>query len=147
MMKAVSSVNVASLDAEHEACVDALNLLRIQRTPLALQQLHACISAHFAHEEELLTEHEWGVGPGGNTQFSAMRTHVADHRRLLKAMQAESKRMARAGGGAVAGQRVGRGGQGAVSAEFIRTMMRDFEAHADQYDNHYADHLSSRGVQ
>jgi hemerythrin len=137
-MAGVASVNIASLDAEHEACVDALNLLRVERSSAALDNVHTCIATHFQHEEDLLTEHEWGVGAGGSSSFSAFRSHQQDHQRILKVVQAERARCAAAGR---------RGKRPFVSSAFVRALMLGFGEHADHYDNHYVDHLNSRGVQ
>eukprot|EP00746_Dinoflagellata_sp_MGD_P029085 gnl/MRDRNA2_/MRDRNA2_168825_c0_seq1.p1 gnl/MRDRNA2_/MRDRNA2_168825_c0~~gnl/MRDRNA2_/MRDRNA2_168825_c0_seq1.p1 ORF type:complete len:347 (-),score=73.82 gnl/MRDRNA2_/MRDRNA2_168825_c0_seq1:21-1061(-) len=128
LLKGVPSVKVASMDAEHDECVKALNVLTEQKTQDALRSVLNIVKAHFKHEEDLLDQNDWG----GNVSdpFSAKGSHFKDHNRILEKISNELK-VKRA----------------SVSTDFIKNVVQDFEEHAERYDSHYADHLEALGVQ
>lgn len=128
LLKGVPSVKVASMDAEHDECVKALNVLAEQRTLEALRSVLGIVKAHFRHEEELLDQSGWGGDV--SDPFSAKGSHFKDHNRILEKINNELKVK-----------------QASVSADFIKSIVQDFEEHADRYDGHYADHLAALGVQ
>lgn len=128
LLKGVPSVKVASMDAEHEECVKALNALVEQKSQDSLRSVQLLFKAHFKHEEELL--HKSGWGGDVSDPFSAKGSHIKDHNRILEKIDNELK-----------------ANRATLSASFIKSVMQDFEEHADRYDGHYADHLSALGVQ
>ena len=134
-------MKVASLDAEHDECVAALNRLRLTQSYRSLLLAAVTIEEHFDHEEALLREHNWGnsnsSGAGGGksrAQFSAFNSHVEDHERILSTIRRECLGM-RADG------------SDTVAPSFIQKIGREFSSHGEQFDNHYADHLAERGAQ
>lgn len=126
-LKGVPSVKVASMDAEHEDCVKALNVLAEQKTQDALQSVHNIFEAHFKHEEDLLNKSGWGGDL--SDAFSAKGNHFKDHTRILEKLRDELRVK-----------------KASVSLDLITSIMQDFEEHAVRYDNHYADHLAALGV-
>mmetsp|Transcript_12539 Transcript_12539/g.21028 ORF Transcript_12539/g.21028 Transcript_12539/m.21028 type:complete len:396 (+) Transcript_12539:185-1372(+) len=123
------SVMVDTLDAEHEACEQALDRLATMRDREALLRLLEVYEAHFAHEEELLDAHVYvGVAQEGGG-FSALagqrRSHYADHERMLAALRERLD------------------SDTAVPSAFVDMVLRDFETHARSYDMTYAEPLAA----
>jgi hemerythrin len=85
------SVGVDSMDDEHEACAAALKELFLRRTRAALQRVIQVLEQHFAHEEALMVQH--GFGGDGVSEFSALRSHIKDHQRILQIGRDELQRM------------------------------------------------------
>jgi len=121
------SVKVPSMDAEHEECASALRELVKARTNKALVDVLNHLSEHFAHEESLFDEYGFGVHV--NEQFSAKKTHIEDHKRILdKIRQQVSAKVDN------------------VSGTFIQDLLKDFHDHTSRYDTQYSDLLSSKGA-
>lgn len=128
------------MDAEHDACVDALAVLADRRDLPSVEAVLAAYRSHFAHEEALLDEHLYasvaapaGASPpapptGFSLAASARKSHFADHARMLAALEAMASSLRASGGRA--------------DTKLVNAALRDFEAHADKYDGAYADPLS-----
>mmetsp|Transcript_80621 Transcript_80621/g.152269 ORF Transcript_80621/g.152269 Transcript_80621/m.152269 type:complete len:338 (+) Transcript_80621:264-1277(+) len=120
------SVRVASMDAEHAECAQALRGLAAKPSAATLEAVQAALSEHFAHEEALFDEH--GFGEHTDMRFSAKRTHIEDHNRLLEKIRQQLR------------------SQGPVPATFVRGLLQDFHEHTSRYDVQYSDFLSSKCV-
>jgi hemerythrin len=120
------SVKVPSMDAEHADCAAALKELVTQRSKSALEAVQKELSEHFAHEEELFVQYGWGGAT--DQRFSARKSHIEDHQRILRLIQQELRSTS-------------------VSTAFIQTLLTDFHEHTSKYDVQYADLLSSKGAQ
>jgi hemerythrin len=95
-VEGLTAVKVKSLDEQHAECAIALNKLLLDRTPKALSVVYQCLKGHFQHEEQLLTEFSWG---GLLTDpFSALKSHIADHKRLLALLETRMGGMGAGGG-------------------------------------------------
>eukprot|EP00931_Biecheleriopsis_adriatica_P065851 TRINITY_DN40310_c0_g1_i1.p1 TRINITY_DN40310_c0_g1~~TRINITY_DN40310_c0_g1_i1.p1 ORF type:complete len:365 (-),score=72.99 TRINITY_DN40310_c0_g1_i1:102-1196(-) len=123
----VASVKVPSMDAEHEECANALRQLVDQMSKTALEAVLKCLSDHFAHEEELLKEFDFGAHV--NEKLSARKSHCDDHRRILDKVRRQLAATA-----------------DAVPAAFVQEVLQEFHEHTSRYDVQYADHLSERGA-
>lgn len=123
----VVSVKVAALDAEHEACAQALEALGQALSPAAARKVLAIYESHFVHEEALLDTHLY-QGCASESGFSAdagaRRSHYADHSRLVKGVARLLE-------------------VDAITPSMVDEVMRAFEDHADKYDGAYADRLSA----
>merc|ERR1719199_2394938 len=75
------SVKVPEMDAEHASCAEALRKLATDQSRVALQEVYKEIAAHFGHEEALFEE--CGFAANQDDQFSAKKTHIKEHRRIL----------------------------------------------------------------
>ena len=134
-MQSVSSVKVESLDKEHEDCVEAINRVLKDRSVESLAALLANYQVHFSHEEDLLDEHvyadELGAGKDDETGFSvplqARKSHFDDHKRMIQNIQRELRRSSQ--------------DNYVISDSFIKSIMTDFEGHAEIYDAAYVDPL------
>mmetsp|Transcript_14395 Transcript_14395/g.22996 ORF Transcript_14395/g.22996 Transcript_14395/m.22996 type:complete len:332 (+) Transcript_14395:172-1167(+) len=126
LLPGVRSVQVPSMDAEHEQCVARLNALAQTRNVEALQELRDCLAAHFAHEEQMFEE----FGFGGDGAFSASKSHAKEHARMLRRLQ---ERLDAPGG--------------LLDEAFVRSVMTDFVEHAEQYDDKYSAHMVAAGAQ
>lgn len=117
------------MDAEHGECAAALQQLAMQQSMPALQAVHFTLSAHFTHEEALMEKHGFGIH--ADERFSARKTHIEDHHRILRKIQQELRPAANA----------------RVAATFIKELLTDFHEHTSRYDVQYADLLCSKGAQ
>eukprot|EP00930_Biecheleria_cincta_P045313 TRINITY_DN31245_c0_g1_i1.p1 TRINITY_DN31245_c0_g1~~TRINITY_DN31245_c0_g1_i1.p1 ORF type:complete len:335 (-),score=54.46 TRINITY_DN31245_c0_g1_i1:385-1389(-) len=120
------SVRVPSMDAEHIECADALRRLAAELSMASLETTLATLSEHFAHEEALFDQH--GFGEHADVRFSAKRTHIEDHNRLLEKMRQQLR------------------SQGPVPSSFVRGLLQDFHEHTSRYDVQYSELLSSKCV-
>jgi hemerythrin len=78
----VPSIGIVSMDDEHERCARALEGLLDQLSVQALTVAIAEIQTHFQHEENVLIEYKFG---GSITDpFSALHSHIQDHKRILQ---------------------------------------------------------------
>mmetsp|Transcript_118619 Transcript_118619/g.186148 ORF Transcript_118619/g.186148 Transcript_118619/m.186148 type:complete len:364 (-) Transcript_118619:106-1197(-) len=123
------SVQVPSMDEEHEECADALRRLAAEQSVNALEAVIQCLSEHFAHEEALFEK--YGFGGSGDDRFSAKKSHTDDHRRICGNMQ----------------KMVSATKTGLVPAQFIKEVLQDFHEHTSRYDKMYAEFMSSKGAQ
>jgi len=121
------SVNVPSMDAEHEECASALRELAKARTNKALVDVLHHLSEHFAHEESLFDKYGFGVHV--NEQFSAKKTHIEDHNRILEKIKQQVNAKV-----------------DNVSGTFVQDLLKDFHDHTSRYDTQYSDLLSSKGA-
>ena len=134
----IVAVNVEVLDHEHSECALALTNLANTLTVETLKQVFHIYLKHFTHEEELLDQHLYhdilcndssskqnGFSADGNARDS----HFSDHARLLNDLKQEIVRLERVK-------------ESTTSKEFVNKVLRDFESHANQYDDAYADRLS-----
>lgn len=122
------SVEVPSMDAEHEECAAAFRELVRDRSDAALQRARDCLSEHFDHEEALFDQ--YGFGEHVNANLSAKKTHIEDHKRILAKIRVQLQR--------------GQGGR--VPAGFIRELLTDFHEHTSLYDVQYSKVLSAKGA-
>lgn len=122
------SVKVPSMDAEHEDCAEALQMLATMLVSPALEAVLSVLKSHFQHEEALFEEHGWGNN--SDERFSAKRTHVEDHKRILQKIR----------------RQLGTGA-GEVPAAFVKELLQDFHEHTSRYDVQYAEELNSKGAQ
>lgn len=123
----VASVKVESMDSEHEECATALRRLANELSSSALEAVLKSLTDHFAHEEALFEEFDFGAHE--NEKLSARRSHILDHQRLLVKVQ---KELSAAGAH--------------ISASFVEELFKEFHDHTSRYDIQYADFLSSRGA-
>jgi len=129
----IKSVRVTDLDREHERCAAALRILAQTRSRAALSSVFAEYQAHFAHEEALLDQ--WLYAQQSCTKATVVafdasagqrRSHFADHKRLIADLSAQlSERDAEE-----------------LPAAFVDKVLRDFETHANTYDDTYAEPLA-----
>lgn len=84
-------MGINSMDDEHERCDEALKNLCEKRTLTALVRVIAELENHFAHEEGLMVKHGFGGSP--TDSFSALNSHIQDHKRILDLARTEVKRM------------------------------------------------------
>lgn len=129
---AIKSVKVKELDAEHDQCAAALAAMVQRKDYQSLLAVIRAYETHFKHEEQLLDKHLYaGVAIGGNgfnADAGARRSHFTDHTRLLAELY-EAKCASKRGV--------------PLSKKFLERTLRNFEAHANQYDNAYAARLSA----
>lgn len=121
------SVKVPSMDAEHSECADAMRRLAEERSLGSLKAVFDCLSSHFAHEEALFEE--FAFGGTGDSHFSAKKSHIDDHTRILDNLQ-----------------KLQLSQQQLVPVSFVRELLRDFHEHTSRYDLLYAETLSSKGA-
>lgn len=121
------------MDEEHERCVAAMNAMAAERSEASLRTVLKVFSEHFAHEEMLLNEHLYKDLPedgGFSADRNVRQTHYQDHERMLGVLRKQLRSMANAGGD--------------MRPEFVASVMKDFEKHADLYDGGYADRLAAQ---
>lgn len=89
-LKKVATVGHDTMDAQHDACVNALVELAKQLTVKELQRVQQEMKAHFDEEEALLRKCGFGGANSGATadagkenDFSAFGSHAKDHARIL----------------------------------------------------------------
>jgi len=116
------------MDAEHEGCVQVLNKLVQERSTVALCAVRDELAEHFSHEEHLMSKHGWGGDT--NDHFSARKTHIEDHKRILASIECELRMRSPS-----------------INTQFIQTLIKDFQEHGERYDSRYADFLSQREEQ
>lgn len=124
------SVNVPSMDAEHARCADALRKLAMDHSRVALEDVFKEIAAHFGHEEALLEQ--YGFAANQDEKFSAKKTHIKEHHRLLAKIQGQLQQPSC---------------RTAVPSVFVTDLLEDFHNHTTKYDMQYSDHLSSQAAQ
>lgn len=124
------SVNVPSMDAEHASCADALRKLAMEQSRVALEDVFKEIAAHFGHEEVLFEE--YGFAANQDEKFSAKKSHIKEHRRILANIQGQLQQPSC---------------RTAVPFRFIADLLEDFHSHTTRYDMQYSELLSSQGAQ
>merc|ERR1719238_1515420 len=83
-MQPLATVQMPSLDAEHEACVSAVNKLVESSSVEDLRAVHTCFSSHFEHEEELMQQAGFG---GGDPRFCARVSHAKHHTHIIATIE------------------------------------------------------------
>lgn len=87
------SVGIDSMDEEHESCSVAINhLLRVlpKATPVILRKVVDELESHFEHEELLMKKYS---KQSQTSSFSALASHINDHRRILDIGREELNRV------------------------------------------------------
>lgn len=129
---AIKSVKVKELDAEHDQCAAALAVMVQRKDYQSLMAVIRAYETHFKHEEQLLDKHLYTSasirGDGFNADAGARRSHFTDHTRLLAELY-EAKCASKRGV--------------PLSKKFLERTLRNFEAHANRYDNAYAARLAA----
>lgn len=123
-MQSLATVQMPSLDAEHEECVKAVNALVKSSSIEDLKTVHACFNQHFSHEEDLMQQAGFG---GGDPRFCARTSHAKDHARIISYIE-ECINSASS--------------SGVVPVLAIRQVMSELADHAEKYDDHYVECLS-----
>eukprot|EP00928_Gymnodinium_smaydae_P028685 TRINITY_DN2181_c0_g2_i1.p1 TRINITY_DN2181_c0_g2~~TRINITY_DN2181_c0_g2_i1.p1 ORF type:complete len:366 (+),score=44.40 TRINITY_DN2181_c0_g2_i1:226-1323(+) len=129
----IVSVKVPSMDDEHGECAEALSNLARQRTRLALQAALDTIQDHFIHEESLFKE--FNFGEHADERFSARKSHMEDHARIIRKFLDQLREVASKPDQARC-----------VPVGFVKEVLQDFHQHTSKYDASYADFLSSKGA-
>lgn len=124
------SVNVPSMDSEHASCADALRKLATELSRVALENVFKELAAHFSHEEALLEEN--GFAANQDEKFSAKKTHIKEHHRILALIQGQLQQPSC---------------RTHVPTVFVADLLTDFHNHTARYDMQYSEFLSSRAVQ
>lgn len=78
----VPSVGITSMDDEHDRCARALEILLEKLSTQSLANAIKEIQTHFQHEEKVLIEYQFGGSI--SDPFSALHSHIQDHKRILK---------------------------------------------------------------
>ena len=86
-----TSTGITSMDHEHDTCAEALKTLLEKRTESSLREVMGELQNHFAHEEALMVQHGFGGDPADT--FSALTSHVKDHKRILAIADTEHGRL------------------------------------------------------
>ena len=137
VLEAIVSVNHAELDRQHKVCADALEKLRVKSDILSLEAVLSAYEEHFAFEESLLDNHLYkNIGTTQkNTGFSAIqdsrRSHYKDHARLIDEIRALLTRMNNE-------ENIVH-----IASSFVDRVLRNFENHANIYDDSYKDALAA----
>jgi len=92
----------------------------------SLELVRRELAEHFAHEEALFEEH--GFGAHKDERFSAKKSHIADHKRILDKV---SEQLRSCHG---------------LTRIFVQDLLQDFHDHTGKYDVQYSELMSSRGV-
>mmetsp|Transcript_88341 Transcript_88341/g.274598 ORF Transcript_88341/g.274598 Transcript_88341/m.274598 type:complete len:391 (+) Transcript_88341:207-1379(+) len=127
------SVGVGSMDREHVASMALLKGLVHERgSCAAMAAVREDLQTHFAHEEQMFRDQGFGEG---KANFSATKSHIEEHERLLRAVDEELQRAA-----------ARPEGKQAASAQFMERFLAEFLEHVDQFDSKYEAHMVARGV-
>jgi hypothetical protein len=78
----VPDIGIDCMDEEHERCDKSLAAMLKRPTISSLRHVLEEIQHHFAHEEGLLVMHGFGGKP--DNPFSAIHSHIKDHKRILE---------------------------------------------------------------
>jgi len=124
------SVKVASMDAEHASCAEALRKLATDHSRVALEGVLKEIVEHFGHEEALFEE--YGFAANQDEKFSAKKTHIKDHHRILAKIQGQLQQPSC---------------RTSVPSVFVADLLEDFHNHTTRYDMQYAELFSAQAVQ
>lgn len=130
----VPSVGHEAMDAQHEACSQALGELVRSLTVPALRSAREELAAHFAEEEALLMNSGFGHSEG--TMASAMQNHVTDHQRIV-GLADDTLASLRSACEA---------SEGAVPKAAAAELCKAFEEHARLYDALYEGKLAASGA-
>ena len=75
------------MDHEHQICTDSFNRTLKDPSYENLQELYDIIKLHFDHEEELIKK--YSNSDTANSKFSAVNSHMNDHKRILEIAKRE----------------------------------------------------------
>jgi len=128
----IRSVGVGSMDREHAASMGLLkNMVRERGSRAALEAVRQDLRAHFEHEEQMFRDFGFG---DGKANFSATKSHIEEHERLLRDVDQELQRAA------------ARPERQAASAQFMERFLAEFLQHVDQFDSKYEAHMTAAGA-
>lgn len=137
----IVSVHHVELDRQHHLCADALEQLRLKCDAPSLRGVLNCYKMHFEYEENLLDTHlykefsdqveEKTPSKGFSAAKDARKSHYRDHKRLIGDIETMLTHLESDGNS-----------KKLVSTKFISDVLRNFERHANVYDDSYADALS-----
>lgn len=125
----LASVNVPAMDAEHASCAEALRKLAVDQSRVALEDVFKEIAEHFSHEEALMDQ--YGFAADQDDKFSAKKTHIKEHRRILARLQEQLQQPSC---------------RTSVPSAFIVELLDEFHNHTTRYDMQYSQLLSSQAV-
>jgi len=130
----VHSVNHQGMDDQHDLCITALNELSQKLSKPALRRVRDELASHFADEEALLQNSRFGTAAccEGNSEFSALGSHVKDHKRIITMAEDALETLQNACDG-----------EGTVPVKIVADLCTAFVDHAELYDSLYADKLAS----
>ena len=136
----IVSVQNAELDRQHRLCADALEQLRLKGDTSSLKEVLRCYKMHFEYEENLLDVHlykdiigEKNQSNGFSAADGARKSHYRDHERLISDIEKILSNI----------ECNEEDNNPCLSSKFISEVLRNFERHANVYDDSYADALSS----
>ena len=137
-------IGISSMDDEHEACVEAFKVLMDERTETSLRRVLHELQNHFAHEEALMVQHGFGGDP--TDPFSALTSHIKDHKRILAIAETELERMLQSTVNCQSNTNVWHQAVDAVRPTVATAIVKAFHEHADLFDALYANHIPSHAV-
>lgn len=120
------SVNVGSMDDDHEQCAAIIRVLARKRDVLTLKGLLRELQEHFKKEEEMMVKYTFGGSKG-------LGGHAADHAAILNSIGEEVK----------ACEQESRN----VKGSFIREVAGRLRKHIHDYDLLYSDFMQEVGAQ
>lgn len=120
------SVKNAHMDDEHAECADALRKLASDNSKSSLEGVFKEIAAHFGHEEALFEEYGWAANQ--DDKFSAKKTHIKDHHRILGKIQEQLQQPSC---------------RTHVPSVFVADLLEDFHNHTLRYDTQYSEHFAA----
>jgi len=136
----IVSVQNAELDRQHRLCADALEQLRLKGDTSSLKEVLRCYKMHFEYEENLLDVHlykdiigEKNQSNGFSAADGARKSHYRDHERLISDIEKILSNI----------ECNEEDNNPCLSSKFISEVLRNFERHANVYDDSYADALST----
>lgn len=86
LVSSLVSVGHEGMDAQHDLCLKAVNELVQKLSVQSLRHARKEVASHFEDEEKLLQDSELGksgCGADGGNDFSALASHIADHKRII----------------------------------------------------------------
>jgi len=90
----VRSVGDSKMDEQHRICESALEKLVKERTKESLDNVRQAFEDHFGQEEKLMDERVYSEKKSDNrfdSDISMRISHVADHKRIVKLIEAAGK--------------------------------------------------------
>ena len=129
----IVSVNHADLDRQHKMCADALEQLRTKADAASLRDVLSAYEHHFNFEENLLDKHLYKgttKSKGFSAAQDARKSHYKDHSRLINEIRGMLSGMNDEENVAL------------VPKSFVDKVLRNFENHANVYDDAYKDALT-----
>jgi len=148
LLRAIPSVEHEDMDDQHESCIEALRLLVRTLSVQSLKSVRDELRHHFEEEEVLLRQSGFGgaAAPGacgcsgdngGDAQdFSAMGSHVKDHKRIIALAEDALASLSNAC----------ESGEGSVPKAVATSICRAFADHATGYDALYAGKVAAAGA-